>query len=188
MGSSPCTDCNFTFTTGPGGQRILSPAFEFLRLGRNTAQALGTSADLQRVLDWPTVDENVNLLEASCPGAIRRVSSTVTAIDVAGWFHLSLGLHGESATNCLDAADDEFMAGVLIELDRGGVTSIIAADIKDRAVCRSFSYDCSVERRLEAGDLLRTFYWFDAINVVMADASLPGSARNHFSVRTIRRA
>lgn len=189
MGSmtSVCTDCNFTFVSGPDGSRILSPALEFLRLGRGVPQELSDIPEEKNALQWPNVDENVNDLAPGCDHAIRRLNAVETIIDNPGWFHMSLGLLGESASNCVEA-DGEFMAGVMIELDRSGTLYTIAADIKDRDVCRSYSYHCAVERRLEAGDILRTFYWLDTIGTLGTTPTLPGSARNVWSIRTIRRA
>lgn len=186
--ASPCVDCNFTFSPGPEGSRVLTTAFEFLKMGRGVEQELSDSLDPMKLLQWPDVNENVNELAADCDQVVRRINAVETAIDNPAWLHLNLGLHGESTTNCTVLGEDFYMRGVLIELERAGNVFVLSADVKDRDVCRAYSYSCSWEGRLEAGDLLRTYYWADNIGTVGEIITLPGSARNHWSIRVIRRA
>jgi hypothetical protein len=139
------------------------------------------------LLTWPTVAENVDIIAAGCGETVVRASDSAFRVTQPGWFHVGAGLLGEAA-NCVDA--DDFMAGLYIELDRGGATSVMVGDIKGHDVCRSYSYNCSIERRLEADDILRAYFHVSTTvgAQVSGDVILPSSSRNQFSIRLIRRA
>lgn len=183
-----CVDCNFTFTTGPDGQRMLTPAMEFIRMTRLTALELSDSLDPTNILTWPTVAEDVTDIAPGCPQAVVRASTSAFRVTEPGWFDVRASLLGESVTNCLDVDDDNWMAGVGIQLDRGGELSVVTADIKERDACHSYSYACSAMRRFEDDDLLRAFYWLESFGTVGTTPTLPGSSRNFFSINLVRRA
>lgn len=188
--SRACVDCNYTFTTGDEGQAILTPAFEFIRMTRLTdLPFVGPVAD-EHLLTWPTVAEDVNETAAGCGQAVVRASDSAFRVTEPGWFHVGAGLLGENGTNASMEHDPpiNYMAGLYIELDRGGATSVMVGDIQDRWSNQPHTYNCSIERRLEDEDILRCYYLLNPTGNLMANFVLPASSRNQFSIRLIRRA
>lgn len=189
--TAACVDCNFSFTTNPDGSRVLNPAFEFIRRTR-TVDLPSALFDLPPLwlLTWPTVAEDVHLIGDGCSPAIEIASPSAFRVLEEGWFHFSVCLWGESNTNCNAPIDGRWMAGVLIELNRGGDLFTMGAQISERDTCQAYTYQCAAERLLQPGDTVRSYYYMQPYGEgnVGSEFVLPGSSRNHFSGRLLRRA